>query len=170
MQPITTIGYEGANPTDFDATLASARVNVVVDVRAVAISRKAGFSKTALQDRLQANGLQYIHLRGLGDPKPGREAARAGDMALFRQIFGAHLTTPDAQADLATLKALAAAKTVALLCYESDPEGCHRSIIAKLVAKSVNLAIVHLSVEAQRAPISGRSRADNHSRQSLAAA
>ena len=157
MQSITTIGYEGACPANFDAALAGAGVDLVVDVRAVAISRKAGFSKTALSERLRDRGLQYVHLRGLGDPKPGREAARAGDMALFRRIFGAHLATADAKADLARLQVLAATKTVALLCYEADAEGCHRSIVAKLVANAGNLSILHLTVEPERTAARGRS-------------
>lgn len=170
MQNIATIGYEGATPTGFDAALKAAGIDLVVDVRAVAISRKAGFSKTILAERLRGHGLGYVHLRGLGDPKPGREAARAGNMPLFRQIFGAHLATAEAQADLARLQALTATKSVALLCYEADAEGCHRSIVAKLIANSGNLSIVHLSVEAGRATGSDRSRANDHSRQSLAAA
>ncbi len=170
MQKITTIGYEGASPDKFDAALAAASVDVVVDVRAVAVSRKAGFSKTALSQRLRSRGLEYVHLRGLGDPKPGREAARAGNMALFRQIFGAHLESADAKADLARLKAIAATKTVALLCYEADAQGCHRSILAKLVANSGNHSIVHLSVESERTTARGQSREGDHSRQSLAAA
>jgi uncharacterized protein (DUF488 family) len=170
MRQLATIGYEGASPTDFDAALTAAGVDTVVDVRAVALSRKAGFSKTALAERLREQGFEYVHLRGLGDPKPGREAARAGDMALFKRIFGAHMTTPDAQSDLAKLRALASARNIALLCYEADAAGCHRAIVASQVANSGNLSIVHLSVEAGRATGNGRSRTNNHSRQSLAAA
>ena len=170
MQTITTIGYEGASPADFDAALAAAGVNFVVDVRAVAISRKVGFSKTALSERLRGRGLGYIHLRGLGDPKAGRDAARAGEMDLFRQIYGEHLTTSAAKADLAKLQMLAPSNTVALLCYEADPEDCHRLTVAKLVAKSENLLIVHLSVETGRTRARGRSRADHHSCESMASA
>jgi uncharacterized protein (DUF488 family) len=170
MQKIVTIGYEGATPADFDAALAAAGVDLVVDVRAVAISRKVGFSKSALSQRLRDRGLEYVHLRGLGDPKPGREAAQRGDMELFRQIFGAHLATAYANADLARLKALAATKTVALLCYEANAKSCHRSIVANLVANSGNLSIVHLSVKAERTAAIGQSRADHYSRKSVAAA
>ena len=170
MHTITTIGYEGASPADFDAALASAGVNLVVDVRAVAISRKVGFSKTALSKRLQGRGLDYIHLRELGDPKPGRDAARAGDMKLFQQIYSEHLTTSAAKADLAKLKMLSTLNIVALLCYEASPEDCHRSIVAKVVAKLENLSIVHLLVETRRTRARGRSRADHNSCESVAAA
>jgi uncharacterized protein (DUF488 family) len=170
MKPIWTIGYEGASPEDFDATLRAAGIDVLIDVRAVAISRRPGFSKTALSDRVEGQGIAYLHLRGLGDPKPGREAARSGNMALFRTIFATHLSTPEAQIDLETLKAVAGKRRVALLCFESDAGGCHRTIVANEVANSGNVSIVHLAVERGRAAKDGQSRTDHHSGESLAAA
>jgi len=170
MTTIATIGYEGATPEAFDAALELASVDMVVDVRAVAISRRRGFSKTALSDRLRGIGLDYVHLRGLGDPKPGREAARAGDMALFREIFGAHMATDVAKVDLEALRVLVAERKVALLCYEADAAGCHRTIVADAIAKHGNLSILHLRVEQGRAVAGGRSRADNRSGEGLAAA
>lgn len=170
MMTITTIGYEGASPEAFDAALTAAGIDLVVDVRAVAISRRPGFSKTALSDRLRRHGVDYAHLRGLGDPKPGREAARAGDMLLFQKIFNEHMVTPSAQTDLKALRALVSDKRVALLCYEADAAGCHRAIVANAIAKPGNLAIVHLRVEQGRTANGGRSRTDDHSREGLAAA
>ncbi len=170
MNAIATVGYEGATPTAFDLALLSADIELVVDVRAVAISRKFGFSKTVLSDRLRQLGMDYVHLRGLGDPKPGREAARAGDMLLFRAIFAKHMVTPEASSDLEKLLSLALKKRVALLCYEADPEGCHRTIVANSIAKLGNLSILHLRVESERAANSGRSRTDNYSGESVAAA
>ncbi|HVY35057.1 MAG TPA: DUF488 domain-containing protein [Caulobacteraceae bacterium] len=170
MNAIATIGYEGATPDAFDAALLRADIELVVDVRAVAISRKRGFSKTALSERLRNLGFDYIHLRGLGDPKPGREAARAGDMVLFREIFDRYLATAVAKSELEKLLSLALEKRVALLCYEADPEGCHRTIVANSIAKLGNLSILHLKVESERAANSGRSRTDNYSGESVAAA
>lgn len=170
MKTIATIGYEGATPEAFDAALEHASVDVVVDVRAVAISRRRGFSKTALSERLRGIGLDYVHLRGLGDPKPGREAARAGNMTLFRKIFGAHMATDVAQVDLEALRALVADRKVALLCYEADAAGCHRTIVADAIAKPENLPILHLRVEQGRAATGGQARADNRSGEGLAAA
>jgi uncharacterized protein (DUF488 family) len=170
MTAIATIGYEGATPEAFDAVLERAKVDVVVDVRAVAISRRRGFSKTALSERLRSIGLDYVHLRGLGDPKPGREAARAGDMALFRQIFGAHMATDIAQVDLEALRSLVVDRKVALLCYEANAADCHRTIVANAIAKLGNLTILHLKVEQGRTVTGGRARTDNHSGEGLAAA
>ena len=87
LNPIFTIGYERANIEDFVATLRYARIDVVIDIRAVAVSRKRGFSKRSLADILADAEIDYVYLRDLGDPKPGREAARRGDMADFRRIF-----------------------------------------------------------------------------------
>src|SRR5262245_40249810 len=98
MQRIATIGYEGATPDAFDAALRAAGVEMLVDVRAVAVSRRKGFSKSALSQRTREGGRDYLHLRDLGDPKAGREAARAGQLNLFRQIFAAHMKTPPAAA------------------------------------------------------------------------
>jgi hypothetical protein len=82
-----TIGYEGATLPEVIGRLRAAGVEVVVDVRAVAASRRAGFSKTVLRESLAAEGIGYEHVRALGTPKPGRDAAarraswRGGDLA-----------------------------------------------------------------------------------------
>lgn len=166
---IFTIGYEGADVGAFVATLCEAGVHTIADVRAVALSRRKGFSKTALSEHLSRAGIGYVHYRGLGDPKPGREAARAGRMREFERIYSAHLRTADAQAQLTELTQLADGPHVALLCYEANPTGCHRLMIAREIAKAQKSSIVHLSVNNQRDSVGG-SRADNHSCEGLAAA
>jgi uncharacterized protein (DUF488 family) len=166
---IFTIGYEGAELDAFVRKLCEAGVQTVADVRAVAVSRRKGFSKTALSQKLASAGLGYVHYRDLGDPKPGREAARAGRMLEFRSIYAAHLATPAAQLQLAELSALAAKDRIALLCYEAEAAGCHRTMIAREIAKAHKAAIVHLSADNQSAS-DGRSRAYDHSCEGLAAA
>lgn len=94
---LRTIGYEGATLEGFLAALRRSRVSLLIDVRAVAVSRRKGFSKTALAAALAEAGIGYLHLRDLGDPKPGREAARAGRMSEFRAIYSAHLRGAVAQ-------------------------------------------------------------------------
>ncbi|WP_091715190.1 DUF488 family protein [Methylobacterium phyllostachyos] len=130
MQTIFTIGYEGTDIDRFVATLADVGVEVLVDVRAVTVSRKKGFSKNGLRARLEAAGIKYVHLRGLGDPKPGREAARAGRYDEFRTIYDRHLSSPEAQADLAVLGPLSREQATCLMCFERDPKVCHRSMVA----------------------------------------
>lgn len=166
---IFTIGYEGADIAAFIEALRRAGVGTVADVRAVAVSRRKGFSKTALMHCLHSAGIGYVHFRDLGDPKPGREAARAGRMREFESIYSAHMNTAAAQTQLAELADLSIAGDVALLCYEADAQGCHRTMIARSIAKSKKSAIVHLSVNNPSASF-GRSRTNDHPCEGLAAA
>jgi uncharacterized protein (DUF488 family) len=147
--PLCTIGYEGATTPAFIRTLAEAGVELVLDIRAAPISRKVGFSKHQLAARLAEAGIAYRHLRGLGTPKPGRDAARGGDLAGFERIFLAHLTEPEAVLDFGEAVALAEAKTVCLLCLERDPKHCHRLIVGDRMAAVTGQQLRHLVVEPQ---------------------
>ena len=122
-----TIGYEGATQTELVAALQAAGVERVIDVRAVPLSRKPGFSKNVLAAGLKEAGIDYVHLRALGTPPAGREAARKGRMEEMRRIFAAQLETPEAGVEAAMMVALAEEKPSALLCFERDPAGCHRT-------------------------------------------
>lgn len=139
-----TVGYENdAQPAVIDR-LKAAGVQVVIDVRAVASSRKAGFSKSLLASSLREAGIDYVHLRQLGTPKAGREAARAGRIGEMRDIFDHHMEGPEPQADLARAAAIAAERPAALLCYEADHEGCHRSILAERLSESDGFTVRNL--------------------------
>ena len=128
---LATVGYEASTQAEVIAALIRAAVRTVIDVRAVASSRRAGFSKSLLAASLEAAGIGYIHLRDLGTPKPGRQAARAGRIGEMRAIFEAHLEEPGAQLQLVQAAEIALAGKAALLCYEADAAGCHRSIVAE---------------------------------------
>jgi len=108
-------------------------VTRLIDVRAVAASRRPGFSKTLLSESLAAAGIGYVHLRALGTPKTGRDAARAGRVAEMRAIYDAHLATPEARDALARLEGLVAEAPSALLCYEADAAGCHRRVLTGIL-------------------------------------
>jgi uncharacterized protein (DUF488 family) len=142
--PLATIGYQSATLADVIARLQSAGVELLIDVRAIAASRRPGFSKTTLAASLAEAGVGYVHLRALGTPKAGREAARAGRIAEMRAIFEAHLEEPDAQAQLAQAAALAAERRSALLCFEADARGCHRAVIAEHLQAASGCAVVDL--------------------------
>jgi uncharacterized protein (DUF488 family) len=144
---VFTIGYEGAELDRFLAALQDAGVATLADVRAVALSRKRGFSKSALRDALAGRDIGYEHFRALGTPKEGRQAARAGDGELMRRIYCQEvLDTQPAQDAFEDLAALAQAKPICLLCFERDPANCHRRILAQRLAergwKIVDLAVV----------------------------
>jgi uncharacterized protein (DUF488 family) len=115
---------------------------VLVDIRAVAASRRPGFSKRQLAASLDEAGIAYIHLQKLGTPAEGRQAARAGDFEALWRIYDKHIKTPEAQAALGELLALIkSGKRVCLLCYERDPNECHRSRIAALVKKRTRVKV-----------------------------
>jgi uncharacterized protein (DUF488 family) len=138
MNTVYTIGYEGTDIERFIQTLCAVGVEVLADVRAVALSRKKGFSKTALRNKLADAGIEYVHFNALGDPKPGREAARAGRYDEFRTIYGKHLASADAQVALKELEIAVKAKATCLLCFERDPNVCHRSIVTHTLRKNGN--------------------------------
>ncbi len=131
MSKLFTIGYEAKTQSHLIDELKAAGVEVVVDVRAIAASRRAGFSKTVLAASLAAEGIDYVHLRALGTPKAGREAARKGRIAEMHEIFEGQLAEPQAQIELARATEIAGERKSALLCFEADACGCHRALVAK---------------------------------------
>lgn len=143
---VLTIGYEGATIQDFIATLSLLDVELLIDIRAVPVSRRKGFSKTALSQHLNMAGVDYLHLKALGDPKPGREAARRGDIQAFESIFRAHMETADAQAALQIALDACEDSRVCLLCYERSHSACHRSIVAMEMAAKDEVQIQHVGV------------------------
>lgn len=130
MSVIYTIGYEGTDIYRFVETLKCVGIMILADVRAVALSRKKGFSKSKLRARLEEEGITYTHYVELGDPKPGRDAARAGNYNRFRRIYSRHLAGADPQAAIDGIAKIAQNTPTCLLCFERDPKVCHRSMIA----------------------------------------
>lgn len=145
---IYTIGYEGAALADFLETLRIAGINQVIDIRELPQSRRSGFSKNILAAHLQEVGIDYLHVKQLGDPKHGRDAAKAGRMDEFRQIFGAHMELPASRAAVDRVASLAQDKISVLLCYERDPKFCHRSIVANHILAVADGKVRHLGVQA----------------------
>ena len=139
-----TIGYEGLIQDQFLNLLSANGVSCILDVRAVPLSRKAGFSKNILAGSLCARGIGYAQDKRLGTPKPGRDAARRGRIAEMYNIFSKHMQTSAAQAGLADAIMLTNAHTVCLLCFERAPHDCHRSIVASLIHQATGQAIRHL--------------------------
>ncbi len=146
MTALFTIGYQRARPADFVAALKDAGVTTLIDVREVAWSRRAEYAKKALAARLAEAGIAYLHLKGLGTPKSGRAAAKAGDRAGFEQIFAAHTQTPEFQGDLARAADVARAGGACLMCYERDPNDCHRKIVAGLIHDKDGFDVRHIMV------------------------
>ena len=147
MTPLFTIGYEQVTSAAFLDELERAKVALLVDVRAVAASRRPGFSKRQLAAGLDERGIRYLHLRGLGTPKEGRLAARAGKSAEMLRIYEKHLGTPQAREELDELTALVrSGQRVCLLCYEREPHQCHRNRIAAIMHERTGAPVEDLFV------------------------
>ena len=140
-----TIGYEQTPAKSVLDELAHAGVKLLVDVRAVASSRRPGFSKSQLAAGLDERGIAYLHLRGLGTPKDGREAARSGQFELLHKIYAKHLKTIQAKEQLDELSALVRQSgPVCILCYERDHRHCHRQWIAEIIEDRDGVKIENL--------------------------
>jgi uncharacterized protein (DUF488 family) len=140
-----TIGYEQTPAKSVLDELEQAGVKLLVDVRAVASSRRPGFSKNQLAAGLDERGISYLHLRGLGTPKSGREAARSGNFGVLHKIYAAHLKTVQAKEEMDELSALVKKSgPVCILCYERDHAHCHRQWIAEIIEDRDGVRIENL--------------------------
>src|SRR4051812_39762936 len=139
---IFTIGYEATTVADFLAALQKAGVKRVIDIRALPLSRRPGFSKSALKAALEQAGIEYVHLKALGTPAEGRAAARAGRYADLERIYAGQLELPEAIGQSGQMLALVEEKPSALLCMERDPAHCHRTLLLGAVAGDAE--VVHL--------------------------
>lgn len=142
---LSTIGYEGTTIAAVLDALRAARVSLLIDVRAVAASRKPGFSKRQLAAELDANGISYVHLQALGTPKPGRDAVRAGHPERMVKIYNAHMEGDRPQAELAQAISLTPQTPVCLFCFERDPAHCHRRLVAEMIQAETGQSVVDLS-------------------------
>jgi uncharacterized protein (DUF488 family) len=141
-----TIGYEQTPAKAVLDELEQAGVKLLVDVRAVASSRRPGFSKNQLAAGLDERGISYLHLRGLGTPKDGREAARAGKFETLHKIYAKHLKTQQARRELDELSTLVKKSgPVCVLCYERDHRHCHRQWIAEIIEERDGIRIENLA-------------------------
>jgi len=136
---IFTIGYEKSTQPELIAALKAAGVTRLIDVRAVPLSRRPGFSKNILRNGLAEAGIDYVHLKALGTPPEGREAARKGRQAELERIYAGQLDLPEAIVAGAEMRELAAEQPSALLCYERDPSGCHRTLLLRWVVPDADV-------------------------------
>lgn len=147
MSGLFTIGYEKASLDHFIGTLQRAKINVLIDVRDRAQSRRKGFSKTVLSKTLSEHSIEYRHMRVLGDPKEGRDAARAGKWNLFREIYSEVVAQPMATLALDEIVFLLKEKNVCLMCYERNHAECHRKIVVDILPEHIALNVSHIGVQ-----------------------
>ncbi|MEZ5497887.1 MAG: DUF488 domain-containing protein [Steroidobacteraceae bacterium] len=152
---VFTASYEGRTLDEFLAELRARDVRLVVDVREAPISRKPGFSKSALSAALERAGIAYCHIRALGCPKPVRDAYREdGDWVRYTRAFMKHLGQQ--QSAIQDLAAVSKTQRTALLCYEADFNRCHRTFVARAVAAEVGAGVSHITAEGVVREASGR--------------
>lgn len=138
---IVSVGYEGRTIDDFVIDLQRAGVQTVADVRLNAVSRKVGFSKSRLREALAAAGIGYRHMRSLGNAKENRQPFWDGRVEEGQRVFREALRAPDAEASLEELSELARDQIVAVLCFETDAEMCHRKVIIDHVVSATAVPI-----------------------------
>lgn len=144
---LATIGYEATTLDHVLAALDRGGIKHLLDIRAIPQSRKPGFSRRLLAASVEERGLSYTSIRALGTPKPGREAARRGDIGTLEAIFAEHMTSDAAQAGLAQAIGIARAEPACLLCFEREHTACHRAIVARLIRESTGQEVIHLKAE-----------------------
>jgi uncharacterized protein (DUF488 family) len=139
VRGVTGAGYEGREIGDFVAELVDLGVTRLVDVRLTPISRKRGFSKTALGEALAGAGIAYEHHRELGNPKENRTgfAGSEQELSAAKREYARRLATPEAQAALTQLRECAERELVAVLCFEADQHRCHRDVVLGELAGQV---------------------------------
>lgn len=139
-----TVGYQGRALDEMIAELISAGVERLVDVRELPLSRRPGFSKTALDDALRAAGIEYVHVKALGNPKPNRERYWAGDIEGGAAVYRKHLSNGSRSALVELGDSLSDARAC-LLCFERDHTECHRDVIVEALTElQPALAVSHL--------------------------
>lgn len=141
---LCTFGYEGLGLPQFIARLHAAHIREVVDVRELPLSRKAGFSKTALAEALELEGIAYRHVRALGCPKQIRQRYRKdGDWSRYVKDFSVYLEKQ--KAEISELARAARKSAICLVCFEANFSECHRSIVAKAAADRGAPPVMHLT-------------------------
>lgn len=150
-----TFGYEGLTIEAFIERLRQARVQLIVDVRELPLSRKKGFSKTAFRDALAAAGIGYEHRPVLGCPKPVRDRYKAdGDWQAYTRCFLAYLSSQ--KTEIEDLSRSARAQQTCLVCFEADFGLCHRTYVARAAHAAGGPAVRHLTARTVVADASAR--------------
>lgn len=143
---LMTLGYEGLDVDAFLRELQANAVGTLIDVRELPLSRKKGFSKSALAAHATAVGIQYLHVAALGCPRQIRKDYHGDhDWERYRKRFNAYLQTQ--RTALEMLLGLAKKQVCCLVCFEADYRVCHRSLIAAALARSAGMPIRHLAVK-----------------------
>jgi hypothetical protein len=138
---VGSIGYEmHRDHLAFARRVKAAGVERLIDVRELPISRRRGYAKTALAAAMADVGVEYVHIRGLGNPKPYRDLYKSGRIEEGQRRYEEHLLREQRGA-LEDLGALLREKRSALMCVEHDPATCHRTVIIDALRRELGLML-----------------------------
>jgi len=138
---VGSIGYEmHRDHIAFALHVQAAGVERLIDVRELPISRRRGYAKSALARAMADVGVEYIHLKALGNPKPFRDLYKSGRVEEGQRRYEAHLLCEQRGA-LEDLGRLIHEKRSALMCLEHDPATCHRTVIIGALRGELGLAL-----------------------------
>lgn len=140
LQTLYTVGYEGLSIDAFLSIIKSHKIKRLIDIRRRPISRKPGFSRTILSHSLNAVGIDYTHIVALGTPDDIRqELKQQKDYEVFFDKMDGYIMTQ--RSALKEALALALEQPSALLCFERNPEECHRLVVAIQIVKLSDLIL-----------------------------
>jgi hypothetical protein len=129
LQMLFTIGYEGRNVESFINALIQNDIRLLCDVRKIPLSRKFGFSKNKLKHITETIGIKYVHIPDLGIESDKRSSLETVED--YRRLFKEYeRTLVNYTKQLDQLYYLLCSNSrIALMCYEKDPEMCHRHVL-----------------------------------------
>jgi len=142
---VLTIGYEGKKIDEFVSRLKNYNITRLIDVRKIPLSRKKGFSKTALKERLESENIEYVHLQSLGSPSKLRHKLKTDwDYKYFFKAYLKYLSQN--QNAIVEVHRYIANGVNCIMCFERFPEKCHRSAIVNRIKEydRNGLKIIHI--------------------------
>lgn len=132
--------------------LAGHQIQRLVDVRTVPRSRhNPQFGTEQLAASLRTAGLHYVHMPGLGGlRRPRADSVNSGWRNSGFRGFADYMETPAFNASLAECIQLAEHERIVLMCAESVPWRCHRSLIADaLIVRGIEACEISSAVRAR---------------------
>lgn len=143
-QALFTIGYEGKSIEYFINCLIKNDIRLLCDIRKNPLSRKFGFSKSKLKHVTQTIGIKYVHIPELGIESDKRNSLRTKED--YRNLFAEYENSLKSRKifldDIYNL--IQQNDRVALMCFELDPEMCHRHVVRDYIINNYNIRSVDI--------------------------
>ncbi len=147
---IYTVGHSAHPIKRFASLLERHRVDVVADVRSVPYSRRQPqFNRPDLRSALRERGVDYVFM--------GEEfGARSGDRGCYgngRVKYRRLARTSLFRSGMERLReGLRRRRTIALMCAESDPAECHRTVLVARKLEERGVDVAHILPDGRTEP------------------